>query len=95
MKTEPFNASPEEAARAIGAYSDALVCGTGFRKYPAEFAAFRRDLGAEFDVPSAARWVNLAVARFHAVGPSDLVALEPLYIRGADAALPATPLRTA
>lgn len=97
-KVEPFNGSPGDAARVVGAALSGgqyVVCGTGLRKYPEAFAALSTSADTRFDIPAAASWVDLAVARFEVRGPSDLVALEPLYIRGADAALPATPLRTA
>lgn len=72
------------------------LCGSGLRSHGAEL---RAALGGEprfeapaFDVPAGAQLAAAAVAALRAHGPSDLAALEPLYLRDSDAKLPAEPL---
>jgi tRNA threonylcarbamoyladenosine biosynthesis protein TsaB len=74
------------------------LCGTGLRSHG---AALRAALGDEprfaepaFDVPAGRQLADAARAALLAQGPSDLAALEPLYLRDSDAKLPAEPLAT-
>jgi len=95
----PFHAPPEEAGRRLRAVLGpglAVLCGDGLRRYEEPFCAA---LGGPFrlappllDPPRAAVVAQLAEEDFARDGPSDLAALEPLYLRPSDAKLPAEPL---
>lgn len=74
------------------------MCGSGVRSHAAEL---RAALGAgpvfeapAFDVPAGRQLVESARLALVAQGPSDLAALEPIYLRDSDAKLPAEPLAT-
>jgi hypothetical protein len=76
--------------------ADLLWCGAGARRYSEDLAAV---LGravalveASCDVPSGAQVAAEGLALFRREGPSDLAALEPVYLRGSDAKLPDEPL---
>jgi tRNA threonylcarbamoyladenosine biosynthesis protein TsaB len=96
----PFHAPPEEAARRVRADigdAVAVVCGHGLRRHEAAFLAALgtpvRAAPPVFDAPRGA-FVALEGAEVHArEGPSDLAALEPLYLRPSDAKLPDVPLK--
>lgn len=98
----PIHGPPEEAARRVREAVPGrtlTLCGTGVRRYRQTFEA---KLGPGtvvaapvWDVPRAALVALEAEARFLQRGPSDLVTLEPLYLRPSDAKLPDRPLRTA
>jgi tRNA threonylcarbamoyladenosine biosynthesis protein TsaB len=96
----PFHAEPARAAAhlrtAAGAGEETLlVAGDGFRRYE---DVLRPALGAHaavapvFDAPRAAMLALEARDLYEREGPSDLAALEPLYLRASDAKLPESPL---
>jgi tRNA threonylcarbamoyladenosine biosynthesis protein TsaB len=91
----PMHAPPKEAAERL---SSAIpgerirICGDGARKY---FQQYRDALGESLELAApltdVVRATNLALEAerlFEEVGPSDLVSIEPLYIRPSDAVLP-------
>ncbi|HEX7477830.1 MAG TPA: tRNA (adenosine(37)-N6)-threonylcarbamoyltransferase complex dimerization subunit type 1 TsaB [Polyangiales bacterium] len=96
-----FNATPALAAQRLllaAAGRPVRVLGAGLRRYLAELqpvldAASTELLDPSFDVPSASELAAQGLASFEAQGPSDLVHLLPLYLRGSDAQLPKAPLR--
>ena len=90
----PFHASPARAAAhlrpALQAGGPVLTCGDGARRYAAELAtAFGEEaMAAEvFDAPRAALLAVEALQQMATHGPSDLRALEPMYVPPNDAAL--------
>lgn len=90
----PLHAVPEEAAvraRAVLAAEEAVVCGSGVRRYPELAGALAPCvvLPAVWDAPRAAILAVEAEERLHERGPDDRAALEPLYVRPSDAKLPA------
>lgn len=91
----PFHASPEAAARrlrdALGG-RPAVMCGQAARRHA---SALVESLGPDaavaqplWDTPRAAILAVQATHRFARDGASDLVRLEPLYVRPSDAKLP-------
>lgn len=85
---ETFEASPEEAANRLSG-ADYFV-GSALVRYAETFS---RTLDADFDQPRAAEVGLVAGGLFASRGADDASALEPLYVRGSDAKLPATPLK--
>jgi len=91
----PFHAPPAEAARrlreAVGARSPVL-CGDGLRRYGEAFLAHLGQphavVPAVHDHPRAALLALEAEYKLEREGPSDLAALEPVYVRPSDAVLP-------
>jgi tRNA threonylcarbamoyladenosine biosynthesis protein TsaB len=94
----PFHAPPAEAGAVLRAAFPAeplLVGGDGLRKHREPFLDAlgepRVIAGPVHDAPRAAH-LAVEALRIHAEdGPADLDALEPLYVRPADAKLPASP----
>jgi len=96
-RVAPFHALPDQAARRLRASAGdqpLWLAGNGLGKYG---EAFTGPLGAPFarapsfcDVPRAACLAHEALARLARSGPDDLAGLEPMYLRGSDAKLPAT-----
>lgn len=85
---ETFEASPEAAAERL---RDAhYFVGSALVRYAETFS---RSLDADFDQPRADEVGLVGGELFASRGPDDASALEPLYIRGSDAKLPATPLK--
>jgi tRNA threonylcarbamoyladenosine biosynthesis protein TsaB len=97
-----FHASPAEAAARVLEQLDpvagAIACGDAIRRYATEIqpvlcAGARIVVAAsELDSPRGAFVARLALRDFARLGPSDLAALEPAYVRGSDAKLPDRPL---
>lgn len=96
----PLRAEPAAFARVLVERglpaADLLWCGAGARRYSEALAGA---LGASVtlaepghDVPSGAFVAAEGLALFRREGPSDLSALEPVYLRGSDAKLPDEPL---
>src|SRR5690606_17509503 len=85
LLVEPFHGAPEDAPAMLG---DAVLVGSGLRRYPEAFAG-AAILPRVFDAPRAAMIAALGARRFERSGPDDRDALTPLYVRGADATLPA------
>jgi tRNA threonylcarbamoyladenosine biosynthesis protein TsaB len=91
----PMHAPPKDAAERLllAIHGKRIrVCGDGARKY---FQQFKDVLGESLELadPSTdvVRAANLALEAerlFNEVGPSDLVSIEPLYVRPSDAVLP-------
>lgn len=97
-RVAPFHAPPNEALaslRAVLPPEGAVACGSGLRRYPEAVEGALAILPPLFDVPRAAVVALEAEERFGAEGPDDRAALEPLYVRGADAVLPSTVLPSA
>lgn len=96
----PLRAEPAAFARVLLErglpLADTLWCGAGARRYSEELAAVLGGAVAlaepSCDVPSGAQVAAEGVALFRREGPSDLGALEPVYLRGSDAKLPDEPL---
>jgi tRNA threonylcarbamoyladenosine biosynthesis protein TsaB len=96
----PLRAEPAVFARTLlerGLPAAGLLwCGAGARRYAAELAgvldAPLQLAEPSYDVPSGQHVAAEALARFRREGPSDLSALEPVYLRGSDAKLPDEPL---
>lgn len=85
---ETFEASPEAAVERL---SDAdYLVGSALVRYEEQFT---RTLDAEFDQPRADEVGLVGGELFAARGADDASSLEPLYVRGSDAKLPATPLK--
>ncbi|MFW6051460.1 MAG: tRNA (adenosine(37)-N6)-threonylcarbamoyltransferase complex dimerization subunit type 1 TsaB [Myxococcota bacterium] len=91
----PFHALPEEVAGRLvqAAGGDGLVlCGGGARRHAARMEAVLGEAAsvapAVWDVPRASLLALEAAARHAQEGPSDLMGLEPLYVRPSDAKLP-------
>jgi tRNA threonylcarbamoyladenosine biosynthesis protein TsaB len=83
-----FEASPEAAVERLGG-ADYFV-GSAVLRYEERFA---RTLGAEFDQPRAEEVGVVGLELYGHRGADDASSLEPLYVRGSDAKLPATPLK--
>jgi tRNA threonylcarbamoyladenosine biosynthesis protein TsaB len=91
----PLNQPPKEAAkrmRQVTTTGPIILCGNGARRYREQFSAH---LGAStrwaellYDTPRAGALAHEAIAVFQEHGPSDLLSLEPLYLRPSDAQLP-------
>lgn len=96
-RVAPFHAQPEEAARRLreAAGEQCLwLAGNGVGRYGEVFSG---PLGAPFvrapsfcDVPRGACLAHEATMQLARKGPDDLATLEPMYLRGSDAKLPAT-----
>lgn len=87
----PFHAVPSDALatlRAVVPPTGVVACGSGLRRYPDAVDPALELLPPLFDAPRAAILALEAEERFAAHGPDDRAALEPLYVRGADAVLP-------
>lgn len=91
-KLAPINQPPEAAAerlRAAAANRPMLLCGNGVAKYASCFANLAGETtpaaDASRETPSAAALAQEAALTFEKNGPSDLVLLEPLYLRPSDA----------
>jgi tRNA threonylcarbamoyladenosine biosynthesis protein TsaB len=91
----PFHAPPAEAAARLAAEAAGerlWVAGSGLTRYGAVLSdglgpGFRR--APQFcDVPRAACLAHEALRELERSGPSDLAALEPMYLRPSDAKLP-------
>ncbi|MEM9188916.1 MAG: tRNA (adenosine(37)-N6)-threonylcarbamoyltransferase complex dimerization subunit type 1 TsaB [Myxococcota bacterium] len=85
----------EDVVKALGESDPHHVwlAGNGLRRHPVPSGlAAARVCPPRDDVPRAALLAELARRRFDRDGPSDLVALEPLYLRASDAKLPKEPL---
>ena len=95
-RVAPFHAAPDEAARRLraAARDERLwVAGNGLARYGEAFIAPLGSLVARApsfcDVPRAACLAHEALVQLARSGPSDLAGLEPMYLRGSDAKLPA------
>lgn len=101
MLASPLNTPPELAAARLREHvpeGPITLVGDGIRRFP---AVWGRVLGARAqtmpeaaDVPCPVALSRLAVVQYKRQGASDLVELEPLYVRGSDAQLPKAPLAT-
>ena len=99
-KLPPLNQTPEKTAERLRAAADGnpvLLCGNGARKYQRQLAELlgepARWAEPDLDAPRAAPLAQEARITFEQQGPSDLGALEPLYLRGSDAQLPLKRMR--
>lgn len=91
----PLNQTPEKAAERIGVVTGTCavkLCGNGVRRYHEHFT---RRLGSAvrwaeplYDTPRASALAYEAMLAFEEHGCSDLISLEPLYLRPSDAQLP-------
>jgi tRNA threonylcarbamoyladenosine biosynthesis protein TsaB len=95
LRGEPAEIGRELRRRELDA-SRALACGSGARRHSEAIAS---GLGAALalaepacDAPNGVQVAREGAERFGREGPSDLGALEPLYLRGSDAKLPDEPL---
>jgi tRNA threonylcarbamoyladenosine biosynthesis protein TsaB len=94
-KLPPLNQTPEKAVERIGVVTGPCavkLCGTGVRRYS---ECFTSRLGSalrwaepRYDTPRASALAYEAILAFEEHGSSDLVSLEPLYLRPSDAQLP-------
>jgi tRNA A37 threonylcarbamoyladenosine modification protein TsaB len=97
----PLRALPEVFAERIAelAFGRAVVCGGGARRYMPvlDTALGERVFLAEekHDLADGRYVAEEARSCLRSEGPSDLASLEPVYLRGSDAKLPAEPLSTA
>lgn len=99
VRVPPTSASPEAAVALLrgeaGEGEPLVVCGSAARVYPVRFAEALAAgialhvLPPAFDLPRASVLALEGEARFLRDGPDDRAALEPLYVRGSDATLPA------
>ena len=96
-RVAPFHALPSEAFATLraalpsaGVVASVVTCGSGLRRYPEAVDPALEILPPLFDAPRAAILALEAEERLAAHGPDDRAALEPLYVRGADAVLPGT-----
>jgi tRNA threonylcarbamoyladenosine biosynthesis protein TsaB len=95
QRLAPFHAPPAEAAARLKEVSGAerlWIAGNGLTRYG---ALFSDGLGQNWvraprfcDVPRAACLAHEALRELECAGPSDLAALEPMYLRPSDARLP-------
>jgi tRNA threonylcarbamoyladenosine biosynthesis protein TsaB len=92
----PFHASPEQAAEQLAervAGERASILGAGYRRYADRLVSPLVPLSSELDVVRGRDVAAEALRLLREEGPSDLVRLAPLYVRGSDAQLPKEPLR--
>jgi len=97
----PMHAYPEEAADRLHRLSHGAptrICGDGARRY-AQYYVDIFGMSLEFLESSADRVhaANLAIeaeALFRKRGPSDLISIEPVYLKPSDAILPKHALKT-
>ena len=94
-KLPPLNQTPEKTAerlRLAAEGSPILLCGNGARRYGRQLVELAgksaRLADPAYDAPRAAALAQEARLAFEQEGPSDLSALEPLYLRPSDAQLP-------
>lgn len=93
---EPTHGSPDAVAELLRDQArgqDMLVVGNGAARYPEAFQDLGDRLPEHLDNPNAAWLVRAGLAKFERTKVNELHGLEPLYVRGADAELPAKPLR--
>ena len=83
-----FESTPEAAAARLSS-ADYFV-GSALVRYAAHF---ERTLAAEFDQPRAEEVGLVGLEQYGRGGADDASRLEPHYVRGCDAKLPATPLK--
>jgi tRNA threonylcarbamoyladenosine biosynthesis protein TsaB len=94
-KLPPLNQTPEKAAERIGVVigtGAVKLCGNGARRYSEHFTSrlgsAARWADPPYDTPRAGALAREAIIAFEEHGPSDLISLEPLYLRPSDAQLP-------
>ena len=91
IRGETFEAAPDKALEELRAGGAAYFVGSALLRYE---TVFPRTLDAEYDQPRAEDIAG--VAKDLGVENADAAAtLEPLYVRGSDAKLPAEPLKVA
>jgi tRNA threonylcarbamoyladenosine biosynthesis protein TsaB len=90
----PFNREPAQAAERLAkaaAGAPVVLCGNGARRYEHYFAeslgSTMRWAEPRFDTPRASVLARQALLAYDTSGPSDLLALEPFYLRPSDAQL--------
>jgi tRNA threonylcarbamoyladenosine biosynthesis protein TsaB len=98
MLLPPHLTAPEDAARNVAALglSDAMLCGSGARLHAAAMSPLLAQgvklCARDVDMPQGRHVAQAGRLAWLAQGPSDLGTLEPTYLRGSDAKLPASPL---
>jgi tRNA threonylcarbamoyladenosine biosynthesis protein TsaB len=90
QRLAPFHAPPAEAAALLAPHrrDDAVLLGSGLRRYPTLAEGPGRVATPLSDAPRALWLAELGRRRFEARGSDDLMTLEPMYVRPSDAKKP-------